>query len=187
MQQKVKDQFIRRVIDYYATLGTAAEIQHTQSVANYTRLIADADNRDPHQTDLLELAAWLHDIGCPASRRIYGNSRPENQQHEGRLIVNEWLKDINWLTSDEKIWLANVVGTHHQFQSAVEYRFEPLFEADLIVNMTEGYYKAEKAEHLYEKLMVTTYGKELYKQLFLKKCDNDSSQPQFSSIPTIKK
>ena len=89
MQQKVKDQFIRRVIDYYATLGTAAEIQHTQSVANYTRLIADADNRDPHQTDLLVLAAWLHDIGCPASRCIYGNSRPENQQHEGRLILND--------------------------------------------------------------------------------------------------
>ena len=167
MQQQVKDNFIRRVVDYYAYHGSGPEeIIHTQAVAQYTRLIAVADRRDPLAIDLLELAGWLHDIGCPVARRLYGNCRPVNQQHEGRLIVNEWLKDENWLSAAEKSWLSEVVGTHHQLKSAKELHFEPLFEADLIVNLTEGYYNRKQAVIYYERLMTTDYGKVLFQQLF---------------------
>lgn len=170
MQQSVKDKLIQRVTNYYAQYGNGApEIAHTQSVALYTRLIAFADNRAPLEIDLLEIVGWLHDIGCPASRRLYGNSRPVNQQHEGRLIVNEWLKDENWLSVDEKAWLSDVVASHHQYKSARLLHFEPLFEADLIVNLAEGYYNRSMAHLYYEKLMNTAYGKQLYQQLFFDK------------------
>ena len=38
-----------------------------------------------------------------------------------------------------------MVGSHHNVQKTIELGFETLFEADLIVNLFEGYYSAEEA------------------------------------------
>ncbi|WP_300724804.1 HD domain-containing protein [uncultured Bacteroides sp.] len=166
---ELKDRLARKVTDYYIENEPAAEqIVHTQSVAAYTRLIATGEGWDTHQIELVEIAAWLHDIGCPNSRRIYGNSLPIHQQCEGKKMVEEWLKDENALTEEEKRWLADAVGGHHQFRSAVQLRFEPLFEADLIVNLVEGYYPMNKARHLFDTMMTTATGKDLFSRLFLK-------------------
>ena len=70
------------------------------------------------------------------------------------------------LAPKEIDWLVKVVGTHHQLPMAKEYGFEALFEADLIVNLMEGYYPKEKAA-LYEKNMVrTASGKALFELFF---------------------
>lgn len=114
---------------------------------------------------MLECAAWLHDIGCPRSNEIYGNSLPVNQQIVGREITLELLNDLNIFSAEQKSWLANVVGTHHQYNKAIEYGFEPMFEADLIVNLLSGYHKRDQAELLFTKLMKTETGKSIFKTL----------------------
>ena len=43
----------------------------------------------------------------------------------------------------------------------------PLFDADCIVNMTEGYYPKENAGTFLEKAMSTKCGKEIFRKLFL--------------------
>ena len=169
MDEKCKDSIAKKVIDYYATTPPVNEqIVHTQAVASYTRLIAAEEGCKTEQITILEAAAWLHDIGCPNARLIHGNSRPLYQQEEGEKLVDEWLKNVSEITADEKEWLAQVVGHHHQQPSALELHFEPFYDADLIVNVWEGYYPIEKASD-YQKLLCTESGRYFFNLFFLKK------------------
>ncbi|MDH6358371.1 HD domain-containing protein [Parabacteroides sp. PF5-9] len=167
MKWNTKDRLALEVVGYYARQEFADKhIIHTQAVANYTRLIAVGEGMDENQSALQEIAAWFHDIGCPESYKKFGNTLPVNQQREGYILTQEWLKDEADLSSKEKEWLADVVATHHQFKSANELGFLPLFEADLIVNLLDGYYSEGQEQHLYDKLMQTKTGKELFEKIF---------------------
>ena len=167
MEKNFKDKIARRVIEYYATTPPVQEqIVHTQAVASYARMIASMEGMDERTIELMETAAWLHDIGCPNARRIYGNSLPVNQQTEGEKLVREWLQDESLLTQKEKEWLAQAVGHHHQRPSAMELHFEPLYDADLIVNLWEGYYDKKLANEKYEKLVCTDSGMHLFHLFF---------------------
>lgn len=167
MEWNYKEQIARRVIDFYTQNPPIEEqIVHTQAVANYARLIACGEGMTEHAAALHEISAWLHDLGCPAARRKHGNAKPPYQMEEGRIIVNEWLKDDDNFTPEEKQWLADTVGSHHIFRKAIELHFEPLFEADLIVNLWEGYYNKEHATE-YEKMVTTKTGLSLFRQFFL--------------------
>lgn len=150
-----------KVVGYYAVNPpTAGQIMHTQSVAHFTRLISDGD-------EMQELAAWLHDIGCPPARAKYGNSNPPHQEAEGKLLVHEWLDGDNLFSPKEVEWLADAVGGHHRLTEARRLHFEPLFEADLIVNLFEGYYPMESAKRFIESGAVSTAkGLQLFKTLF---------------------
>lgn len=167
-KMKLKDQLARRVTEYYIACPPALEqITHTQLVAAYTRLIAAGEGWEGDRLELMEAAAWLHDIGCPVARRLYGNSLPVHQQEEGRKLVEEWLRDEPGWTEEEKQWLAAVVGGHHRFDAARELHFEPLFEADLVVNLAEGYYQLSQAGHFYDRMVTTETGRALFRGLFL--------------------
>ncbi len=172
---KAKDIISLRVCDYYKEHGPAySQISHTMAVASLTRQIALMQGRDEHEVDLLETAAWLHDIGCPTAIDKYGDSKPVHQQTEGEYVVTEWFSSTdgytNWdvvmseLTPKEKQWLARAVGSHHQQKHAIELHFEPLFEADLIINIKEGYYGRSQAEHLYSTLMLSDAGREMFRR-----------------------
>ena len=150
----------------YFTQEDPTQIAHTQCVINYTQLIAEGENYPPRKKELIEIAAWLHDIGCPGARTKYGNSRPIHQMTEGFNITSEWLKEYSELTSEEQEWIAHVVGGHHQLKQALHYHFEPLYEADIIVNFFEDYYKKQNLQLYYDKVMKTTRGRELYKMFF---------------------
>ncbi len=172
---EAKDIVSLRVCDYYKTHGPAySQTAHTMAVASLTREIALMQGRDEHVVDLLEMAAWLHDIGCPTAIDRYGDSKPVHQQTEGERIVKEWLSSaegytgwhivVSALTEKEKQWLAHVVGTHHQQKHAIELHFEPLFEADLIINIKEGYYGRSQADHLYATMMLSDAGREMFRR-----------------------
>ncbi len=167
MEWNYKDTIARRVIDYYTENPPVEEqIVHTQAVANYTRLIASGEGMERHTVCMHEISAWLHDIGCPTARRLHGSAQPVYQMKYGRTLVEEWLKDDTHFSEEEKVWLADVVGSHHVFKKAKELHFEPLFEADLIVNLWEGYYEKNHAAE-YEKMVTTETGKGLFRQFFL--------------------
>lgn len=168
MEWNYKDKIARKVIDFYTQNPPVEEqIVHTQAVANYARLIASGEGMDAHSVDIHEISAWLHDIGCPAARCKHGNSNPPYQMQEGRILAEQWLENDPNFTPQEKEWLADTVGSHHVFRKAIELHFEPLFEADLIVNLWEGYYNKEHADE-YEKMVTTTTGRSLFHQFFLK-------------------
>lgn len=161
------NRLIRQVMDYYCSYTPILhdDILHTIEVATYTRLIAEGEGATPSEVEQLCMAAWLHDIGCPQSVEIYGNSLPANQQLVGREVAAQLLDERDDIAMSVKEWLVEVVGTHHQHIQAIELGFMPLFEADLIVNILSGYYSLDKAPHLYNTLMQTESGKQLFHRL----------------------
>ena len=169
MKTQIKDKIAEMVVRYYAQFPELKrdDVLHTQEVVVYTRMIAVGEGMADKQVALLEMAAWLHDIGCPRSKELYGNSLPVNQQNVGREVATELLEPISELTSDEKQWLADVVGTHHQLPKAIELDYMPLFEADMIVNCLSGYHPKEKHQHLYDTMLKTNTGRTLFKLMVL--------------------
>lgn len=167
MNPYIKDYIANQVIEYYAQFPQSMreDILHTQEVVSYTHLIAVGEGLNSEEVEMLEIAAWLHDIGCPRSKELYGNSLPANQQQVGREVTQELLSTVAVFTYEQKQWLADIVGSHHQADKAEELNFQPLFEADLITNLLSGYYARDKADHLYHTLMKTTAGRKLFRTL----------------------
>ncbi|MFI3328807.1 MAG: HD domain-containing protein [Rikenellaceae bacterium] len=155
------------VMRYYAEFPhlLREDLLHTQEVVSFTRAIAAGENMSAHEVEMLECAAWLHDIGCPRSKEIHGNSLPVNQQAVGREVTRELLADFSEFSAAEKQWLEDVVGTHHQLSSSKELRFAPLFEADIFANLLSGYHKKEQAESLYKNALVTATSKALFRDV----------------------
>ncbi len=165
----IQDQIAEIVIDYYAQFPDSMreDILHTQEVVAYTHMIALGEGLSEERLVLMECAAWMHDIGCPRSKDIYGNSLPVNQQSVGGEVCEELLHDFVPLSSFAKRWIIDVVKSHHQAQSATKLAFEPLFEADLIANLLSGYHEREKAQMLFDTLVTTDSGKRLFRGLNL--------------------
>ena len=159
------DLLTERVIGYYADRDVS-QIAHTLCVVAYTHLLAVSEAYDSGRIQRLEMAALLHDIGCPDAQLKYGNSLPVNQQKEGVRIVAEWSAHEPFASPDDAQWIAQVVATHHNALKAVELGFEVLFEADLIVNLLEGYYPIEQAAALLHNAVRTPSGKALFSRLF---------------------
>ncbi len=163
----LKDIIAQRVIEYYSQYPDLMhdDLIHTQEVVAYTRLIAIGEGLNEDQLSLMESAAWLHDIGCPRSKELYGNSLPENQQRVGREVAEELLQSVEDISTADAQWLVDVVASHHQFRSAQELGFSPLFEADLIVNLLSGYHPHEKAPLLFDSMIRSESGRKLFKVL----------------------
>ena len=162
----INDKLSEIVITYYSDFqGFHEDILHTQEVASYTRIIASGEKMSDQEVSLLESAAWLHDIGCPVSKQRYGNSKPDNQQKVGMEVTEQLLRDFDEFTEQQKEWLTKVVGSHHNLKSATELCFEPLYEADLIVNILSGYYAPELAPKLFKTSVKTETGTKLFKTL----------------------
>ena len=155
-----------RVISFYAeTPAAGRDIMHTQSVSHFTRMISEAEGMSDTECEIHEISAWLHDIGCPVARDKYGTSRPPYQEEEGRALVHEWLDGDDSFTKDEVDWLADVVGTHHRVAESKRLHFEPLYEADLIVNIFEGSYK-DPQSFVDSGAVSTNTGLKLFRELF---------------------
>lgn len=148
---------------YFAEVDKS-QISHTVQVASLTALIADGLDLSERDKCLLEITAWLHDIGCPQAMKVYGNTRPVNQEKEGRLVASHLLTNVDGLTDQEKTWIVDVVGHHHQVPQAKSLQFEALNDADLIVNLLEGYYKWESKNSLSKRLL-TEKGREYFDAL----------------------
>lgn len=162
--REIQDIVAEIVVEYYSNFPSMHEdLTHTQEVVTYTRMIAITERLPDAEVSMLEAAAWLHDIGCPRSKQIYGNSLPSNQQSVGREVTFELLHKDERISTRQREWLQDVVGSHHQMKSSTSLHFTPLFEADLIVNILSGYYSRDKAEHLFETMMSSNGGKKLFR------------------------
>ncbi len=163
----MKDIVANIVIEYYSRdkERMRSDILHTQEVVAYTRLIALGEGVPEIEVEMLEIAAWLHDIGCPRSQKIYGNTLPANQQSVGRIVAGELMAQVEGLTDVEKGWIMDVVATHHHLSKAQEFGFMPLFEADLIVNILSGYHPMQKAQMLRDTMIFSESGRRLFKLL----------------------
>lgn len=163
----MKDKILKDILSYYAKRDIS-QISHTLKVAYFTRFIAEEENYSKIDTEILEICALLHDIGCPNSKQKYGNTRPCNQEKEGMLVAKEILYQQKYSdqSNEVKERIINAVGSHHQKPKATNQKFMPLFEADAIVNMSEGYFSSPI---IARKLIDSKTGLEIFDSIFKEK------------------
>ena len=159
-------QIHKEVVEYFASTDYS-QIGHTEAVHNFAQLLGKLEAYDDRRQAMIEISALLHDIGCPNAKEKYGNTNAPNQEKEGKPKAAEILAKYE-LKAEDKALIAEAVGCHHHIKQLQEMGFELLAEADLIVNLLEGYYKMEQAQNLYETCVSSARGKELFKNMFLK-------------------
>jgi len=158
---EAKNKIFQDVINYF-TETDKSQIPHTVCVVYYTHIISQIEKIPERESLLMEISAILHDVGCPNSKKKFGNTLPHNQETEGALLVPIFIdKFINKkvITKKEAEWLTTVVGSHHNHLSAKKYSFEPMADADMIVNNQEGYYNKKNFD--IQKALYTESAKKL--------------------------
>lgn len=159
--KEAKNKIFLNVINYFNETDKS-QIPHTVCVVYYTHIISQMENIPKRKSLLLEISAILHDAGCPNSKKKFGNTLPHNQETEGALLAPIFLDefvDKKVITKKEAEWLKTVVGSHHNHLSAKTYSFEPMADADMIVNNQEGYYNGKNFD--IQKALYTESAKKL--------------------------
>lgn len=148
----------RRMIAFSS--GNHHDINHFLKVWAYAKTIGEAENLDPEQLKILEVAAIVHDIACPLCRVKYGNTAGPHQEAEGALLAREFLKDSG-LTQEEVDRVVYLVGHHHTLKNIQGLDYQILIEADYLVNSEEKGLSKPNISHTKELLFKTATGKAL--------------------------
>jgi len=159
--KEAKNKIFRDVINYFKETDKS-QIPHTVCVVYYTHIISQMENIPEKKSLLMEISAILHDVGCPNSKKKFGNTLPHNQETEGALLVPIFIDKFitqKVITKEEGEWIKTVVGSHHNHLAAKKLSFEIMADADMIVNNQEGYYEGKNFD--IQKALYTESAKKL--------------------------
>ena len=84
---------------------------------------------DEHTLFIIEIAAYLHDIGVKISKEKYGNSQPQHQEAEGPIIAKDMLSKYD-LPAEDVERICFIIGHHHTYKAIDGIDFQILVEAD---------------------------------------------------------
>jgi hypothetical protein len=115
------------------------------------------------QFEILEAAALLHDIGIPAAIREYGSSDGPHQEKTGAEISYYIMYDLEPSIAEE---VSRLVGHHHSFSYDGGILLQILFEADCLVNLSEGGAGAAKILATRNNIFKTSLGLSLLDGIF---------------------
>lgn len=156
-------EIIIKMIEY--SKGNLHDINHFLKVLSFARLIGETENLPSKQQITLEVAAILHDIACPLCREKYGNTNGKYQEKEGKILAEEFLKDIG--LQEEMIHrIVFLVSHHHTYTDIDGMDYQILLEADYLVNADESNYSDENISNMAEQLFKTNTGLALLKSMY---------------------
>jgi len=149
------EKIIVKMIAYYG--NNLRWTHHSLKVHDFARTIGKLEGLNDQEQFMLEIAAILHDIGIPESRRKYNSAAGKYQELEGPPIARELLKDM---ALDQKIVdrICFMIGNHHTYEKVDNTNFQILFEADFLVNMYESKAKKERIVSVQKKIFKTKSG-----------------------------
>lgn len=148
--------------------GNQRDINHFLTVWGYARTIGRLEGLDDETQQALEVAAIVHDIGCPYCRLTYGSIAGPLQEKEGAVIAADFLADMG-LAESQTARVCHMVGHHHTVRAIDGIDLQILIEADFLVNASEGQMKAEAVERFRDEVFRTPHGIALLNSIFLKK------------------
>jgi HD superfamily phosphohydrolase YqeK len=163
-----KDRVIIAMRRYFGT--DARRIKHALDVAEHAEIIGK-EQKDGDMK-IIMATALLHDIGIREAERKFKSSSAKYQHSEGPPVAREILTELKAKPElmDE---VCDIIGHHHSPRDEETTNFKVIYDADLIVNMTELYKeKAPTQEHL-DKLLTASFmthaGSKRAAELFKKK------------------
>lgn len=156
---------IMEMTRYYS--GDPRRIQHFLKVHSFTKLIGSREGLNPDESEILEAAAIVHDIGIKPAMEKYGKSDGKLQETEGPMYAEAMLSGLGYGKNiiDRVCWL---VAHHHTYNNIEGLDYQILVEADFLVNLHEGNVSREACDAAYENIFKTETGKELYRLMYKK-------------------
>lgn len=144
--------------------GDTRRIEHFIKVHNWAEIIGKSENLDSQTQEILEAAAYLHDIGIKISEEKYNSSSGYYQQIEGPLIAEEILLKIGYGKefTDRVCYL---ISRHHKYNNIDGMDCQILIEADFIVNAAETEMSRETITDIRDKIFKTKAGVEILNSL----------------------
>ena len=80
MEQNLVSIVKDKMIEYYA--GDSRRVHHFLKVHSFAKLIAELENMQPDELEVLEIAALTHDIGIKNAELKYGYNNGRLQEQE---------------------------------------------------------------------------------------------------------
>ena len=142
-------------------------IGHATRVARHAEKIGTTEGGD---MAVIMAAAYLHDIGIHEAEKKYGSTAARYQEQEGPPIARSILEKLGAVEGliDE---VCDIIGHHHHPKEEETQNFKVLYDADLIVNLTEKHKEnpmaADHAERMIENQLYTETGKSIARQALL--------------------
>lgn len=151
------------MIEYYH--GDAKRIQHFVNVHSFAKLIGEKENLPADEQYILEIAAYVHDIGIKKAEEIYGDCSGRHQEELGPELAKNLLIDLGC----EGVVIRRVcylVGHHHTYTNVDSKDYQILIEADVLVNLFEDNVPKSAVEAAYKNVFRTETGRRICREMF---------------------
>ena len=151
------------MLQYYT--GDAKRIQHFIKVHSFAKLIGVMENLSSDEQYVLEIAAYVHDIGIKKAEELYGDCSGKHQEELGPELAKNLLIDLGC----EGVVIKRVcylVGHHHTYTNVDSRDYQILIEADFLVNLFDDVMSMEAVEHAYKNIFRTEAGRRICREMF---------------------
>lgn len=160
---KRTDTLYLKMISYDA--GCAERIQHFTKVHSFARIIGLSEGLDERTLELLEAAAYVHDIGIKKSEEIYNRSDGALQAKLGPPEAERLLHEVGYnITDIERI--TYLVAHHHTYTGISGIDYQILVEADFLVNLYEHGNNLDEAASIRKIIFKTESGTKLFDSMY---------------------
>ena len=116
--------------------GDIRRIEHSLKVYTWALQLGVSESIDENTLEILEITAFLHDIGIHVAEKKYGHSTSRYQELEGPPVAHEILTTLGY-APDVVERVCYIISKHHTFTAIDNIDFQLLVEADFLVNSTE--------------------------------------------------
>ncbi len=157
------DILFREMISF--DFGSAERIQHFTKVHSFARIIGLEEELNTNTQEILEAAAYVHDIGIKIAEEKYGTSNGQLQERLGPDEARKLLTKVGY--EEEAIErITFLVGHHHTYSHIDGIDYQILVEADFLVNLYERGSGAKEIASVRKKLFKTKSGLTLLDSMF---------------------
>ena len=164
------DDLALHMIAYYA--ADPARIQHFIKVHSFAALIARQEGMDAETLEILEAAAYVHDIGIHKAEILCGRSDGRLQEQYGPGEAEPLLEQLGF-EKDEIDRICYLIGHHHTYTEIDGMDYQILVEADFLVNLYEDNASAIGIQNAYKKIFRTECGKKIFREMYLDARDQE--------------
>lgn len=164
----LNDKLIEEMKSYFG--DKQGLIDHTMAVYGYANQLHKTEGGDPL---VVKAGALYHDIGIPEAKRVHGSSAGKYQEIEGPPIARRILNELD-LAPESIDHIFRIIANHHTAhdESTVNtIEFQIVWDADGLVNHAKRKLgnSEEEIGRKIEQLFRTPTGKEMAKEMFVKK------------------
>ena len=145
--------------------GDVKRINHFMKVHSFAKIIGEAEGLDARKQEILEAAAYVHDIGIKNSEIKDGSPSGHYQQIEGPGEAEKLLKKAGY-DAEFIDRVKYLVSRHHKYVNIDGMDCQILIEADFIVNVFEDEIGTDTVRDIYNKIFKTGSGKEIMRCLY---------------------